>query len=119
MVARPALGVGAAVADGAGVDALALVAGPVTGAVYVGPARLLARQALADLVAVAVGVAPADGAAGRPLAQLVCPAVRVHRAHRHAELAVALEVNNSGDYYEISSDIPQLRQIHATYGLNY
>ena len=46
MVARPALGVGAAVADGAGVDALALVAGLVAGAVDVGPAGLLARQAL-------------------------------------------------------------------------
>ena len=97
MVAGAALGVGAAVADGAGVDALVLVAGPVAGAVHVGAARLLADQALADLVAVAVGVAPADGAARRPLAQLVRPAVRVHRAHRHAELAVALEVNNSGD----------------------
>ena len=52
---------------------------------------------LADLVAVAVCVAPADGAARRPLAQLVRPAVRVHSAHRHAELAVALEVDNSGD----------------------
>ena len=52
---------------------------------------------LADLVAVAVCVAAADGAARRPLAQLVRPAVRVHRAHRHAELPVTLEVNNSRD----------------------
>ena len=93
MVVGTALGVGAAVADGAGVDALVLVAGLVLRAVDVGPAGLLARQPLADLVAVAVVVVAADGAARRPLAQLVGPAVAVLGAHGHAELAaVALQV---------------------------
>ena len=62
-------------------------------AVDVGPAGLLARQTLADLVAVAVVVVAADGAARRPLAQLVGPAVAILGAHGHAELAaVALHV---------------------------